>query len=81
MPEPKAHILIEHTNCQQSFCMICEGGLSICKVCGGMEGSLLPECPGRVLTLEEDEANYGHYKRGTGPFANRESTNTLPNRN
>lgn len=43
--------------------------LSFCEVCGGMEGSLLPECPGRWLTREEDEANYRHYCDGTGPFA------------
>jgi len=43
--------------------------LSVCKVCGGMEGSLLPECPGRWLTREEDEMNYRHYCDGTGPFA------------
>lgn len=43
--------------------------LGICSVCGGMEGSLLPTCPGRWLTREEDEANYKHYCEGTGPFA------------
>jgi len=43
--------------------------LSICSVCVGMEGSLLPECPGRQLTFEEDQANYQHYCTGTGPFA------------
>lgn len=43
--------------------------LSICEVCGGMEGSLLPECPGRMLTREEDQQNYAHYCAGTGPFA------------
>lgn len=44
--------------------------LAVCKVCGGAEGSLLPECPGRWLTREEDQANYKHYCAGTGPFAN-----------
>ena len=50
-------------------CTWCDGGLFACTVCGGMEGSLLPECPGRRLTLEEDQANYQHYCNQTGPFA------------
>lgn len=43
--------------------------LSFCEVCGGMEGSLLPFCPGRRLSIEEDQANYAQYCAGTGPFA------------
>ncbi len=42
--------------------------LSFCEVCGGMEGSLLPECPGVRLSQEEHDANYQHYCAGTGPF-------------
>ena len=45
--------------------------LFICEVCGGMEGSLLPECPGHKLTMEEDQKNYQHYLNGTGPFASK----------
>jgi hypothetical protein len=26
--------------------MICDGGLALCKCCGGLEGSLATECPG-----------------------------------
>jgi hypothetical protein len=29
--------------------MICDGGLAVCKVCGGAEGSLTTECPGYQL--------------------------------
>jgi hypothetical protein len=45
--------------------------LAICEVCGGMEGSLLPECPGVMLTPEQDKQNYAALLRpGTGlPFA------------
>lgn len=39
-------------------CSICEGGLFMCLICGGAEGSLLPECPGCKLTPEEDDENY-----------------------
>ena len=35
-----------------------DDGLANCLVCGGAEGSLLPECPGHQLTFEEHEANY-----------------------
>lgn len=55
--------------CQGRYCVVCE--LYICAVCGGAEGSLLPKCPGRRLTYEEDEANYRHYCDGTGPFEGR----------
>lgn len=42
--------------------------LGCCGVCGGMEGALLPECPGKQLTADEHDANYKHYCAGTGPF-------------
>jgi hypothetical protein len=42
--------------------------LSYCSVCGGLEGSLLPVCPGRRLTMDEHDKNYAHYCAGTGPF-------------
>lgn len=43
--------------------------LSVCEICGGLEGALLPVCPGKQLTMEEHDANYKHYCEGTGPFA------------
>jgi hypothetical protein len=39
-------------------CKICIGGLASCDVCGGAEGSLLPECPGRHLTFGELDRCY-----------------------
>lgn len=48
-------------------CTVCN--LYICSICGGSEGSLLPECPGRRLTADEDAANYQHYVNKTGPFS------------
>ena len=47
--------------------MVCE--LFICKVCGCMEGSLLPVCPGRRVSMEEQDRFYAHYCAQTGPFA------------
>lgn len=43
--------------------------LSVCSVCGAYEGALLPFCPGRALTFDEQEAHYKHYCARTGPFA------------
>lgn len=45
--------------------------LTVCTLCGGVEGSLLPTCPKRRLTFAEDQANYMHYCNSTGPFAPR----------
>ena len=39
-------------------CMLCDGGLASCEVCGGFEGSLLTSCPGERLTEEALEAVY-----------------------
>ena len=43
-------------NCEG--CQFCNGGLAACTVCGGGEGSLLPECPGVKLAPEQHEQNY-----------------------
>lgn len=40
-------------------CMFCEGGLSLCIVCGGGEGSLTTQCPGRQMTEDELDRVYG----------------------
>ncbi|MEW6115633.1 MAG: hypothetical protein AB1553_01875 [Nitrospirota bacterium] len=39
-------------------CNICDGGLAICKICGGAEGSLPTECPGEKMIAHQDEAVY-----------------------
>ena len=36
-------------------CPICDGGLAVCEVCNGAEGSLPSECPGRKLSACEEE--------------------------
>ncbi len=55
-----------HENCELASCMVCD--LFICSRCGGLEGSLLPVCPGYELSMAEHDANYQHYCHGTGPF-------------
>lgn len=45
-------------------CGLCDGGLAVCSVCGGMEGALLDICPGVRLTPEQHEWNYqGNLRR------------------
>jgi hypothetical protein len=36
-------------NCNEGHCPVCAGGLGICTVCGGAEGTLASECPGFEL--------------------------------
>jgi len=61
------HVQAECKNPECTGCVACQ--LSYCSICGGLEGSLLPTCSGRMLSLEEDQENYVHYCRKTGPFA------------
>lgn len=37
-------------------CCICEGGLYLCTRCGGAEGSLPTDCPGREMGEAEHSA-------------------------
>lgn len=37
---------------------IVDGGLSHCKICGGLEGSLTTDCPGEMLSYEQDQKVY-----------------------
>lgn len=42
-------------------CMICDGGLAMCEVCGGAEASLPTHCPGEPMHPEvADEVQSGH---------------------
>lgn len=49
------HTWENHQNCERSCCPICEGGLSVCTVCGLAEGSLTTHCPG--LNVFHDKSN------------------------
>lgn len=47
--------------CDDSQCRICAGGLAVCDVCNGAEGSLPTHCPGRrMLPAEADAVYRGH---------------------
>jgi hypothetical protein len=39
--------------CNKFGCQFCDGGLGLCTVCDGAEGTLTTECPGRKITKEE----------------------------
>lgn len=58
--------------CGELNCMICNGGLASCETCGGGEGDLPTDCPGRWMTIDEMEAVYCgdmNYTRQRGWFA------------
>jgi len=44
-----AHIAEVHEDCGHNHCSVCDGGLFICTVCYGAEGSLTSDCPGIKL--------------------------------
>jgi hypothetical protein len=56
--EDKQHTWVEHENCKKPYCEICEGGLSICSICGLIEGSLTTECPGYRCWTEKGDDIY-----------------------
>lgn len=41
----REHTWEVHKNCDRLGCPICEGGLSVCTVCGLVEGCLTTDCP------------------------------------
>jgi hypothetical protein len=50
-------------------CVLCHGGLALCDVCGGLEGSLPTDCPGeRMRRVVEDDVYAGEldYRTGEG---------------
>ena len=53
---------MEHTwktcNCDNVACPICDGGLAICTVCGGAEGTLTSDCCGFKLDESVLQAVY-----------------------
>lgn len=54
--EPKDH---DHSKEEYHLgCAICDGGLALCKVCGGAEGCLPSECPGLAMTTEQIDQVY-----------------------
>lgn len=49
------HVLVRHEKgcITDGICFVCDGGLSVCEVCGGVEAELTKECLGRLLTKPE----------------------------
>ncbi len=41
--------------CDHPHCPICEGGLALCIVCGGAEGSLPTDCPGYKMSQTQED--------------------------
>lgn len=58
-------------------CMFCDGGLSLCRNCGGFEGSMPTDCPGYRMTERTANLVYERaldYRRSEG-WVNRPSKN------
>jgi len=54
---PGEHILHgSRGECHEEKCNICEGGLGLCTVCGGAEGSMPTSCPGIRMTGTQADA-------------------------
>lgn len=47
----------DHANEEESqICrLVCRGGIAVCKVCFGTDGSLPTDCPGIPMTREQEE--------------------------
>lgn len=80
------HVFIEPKDCNcdkyenGQSCMVCDGGLAICRVCGLMEGSLTTDCPGVESWSEYSERVYKgelDYREGQGWVAEKNPTNQI----
>lgn len=45
--------------CEDPECFVCSGGLGLCKICGGAEGSLTTHCCGHALDGDVHELVQG----------------------
>ena len=50
--------VFKECDCDERGCVICEGGLVICEVCGLAEGSLTTECYGKKVSYGVGEQVY-----------------------
>lgn len=50
------HIYEKHDDCgPDDICLICDGGLCVCIICGGAEVELTIDCCGRRMSIEEKD--------------------------
>lgn len=57
------HVLLTPATCDcegRAGCPVCDGGLSVCTVCGAYEGGLATECPGVHQTADQSDAVYAN---------------------
>lgn len=57
MSDHKLHECSGGENCDCNG-YVCRGGLAYCDVCGGAEGSLPTDCPGKRLTADQQDDVY-----------------------
>ena len=69
----RKHVWEVHKECDRLYCPICDGGLSVCTVCGLIEGSLTTDCPGYNCWSDKNEDIYA----GKIDFINGEWVNKI----
>lgn len=52
------HVRVQHNHCELANCPICDGGLFICRICNGAEGTLTADCPGIIINQEQQNQIY-----------------------
>jgi hypothetical protein len=52
------HVWTEHQKCTRIACMICDGGLALCSVCGLLEGALTTDCCGKKVSYDTQDLIY-----------------------
>lgn len=68
-----------HCGSDCNGCCLCHGGLALCTVCGGGEGSLPDHCPGGPMTNEQSDAVYaGRLNFRNGAWRNESSVVMTP---
>lgn len=72
-PMRRPHLWHARKDCTRENCPVCDGGLALCKICGGLEGALLDSCPGVMLRQAQHDWNYKKFLtfRADGPTTQR----------
>ncbi|KLU61725.1 hypothetical protein CEB3_c19030 [Peptococcaceae bacterium CEB3] len=68
----------DHGCDKEQYCLICDGGLAVCKVCHLAEGTLTTDCPGEPVPPNLEDLIYSgelDYRDGRGWVSEANPTN------